>query len=231
MFIRSVLWSSVRLALNYKGIPFNTIWVEFPDIASVCKEMGVAPVPNSNIPHTFPVIYDPSTKAFISDSEAIARYLDEKFPNAPKLIPAETDTLHASFDAAFMSTLLLKWLYLFIPALNSQLSHKSQEYFRSTREAVFGKLEDMAPVGPVRDRRMKDLQDALSTIAKWHEMDGVPKKFVIGDKMCYADLTIAAFLLSLKKVLGENSEEWQAINNQWDRGRWGRLLSVVAKYE
>lgn len=217
--------------MNFKGIPFKTTWVEFPDIAGVCKEIGVVPVPNSNTPYTFPVIYDPSTKALISDSATIARYLDEKFPNTPKLIPAETDMLHASFDAAFMSTLLFKWLYLFIPALNSQLSPKSQEYFRSTREAVFGKLEDMAPVGPVRDGRMKDLQNALSTIAKWHEMDGVPKKFVMGDKMCYADLTIAAFLLSLRKVLGGNSEEWQAINNQWDSGRWGKLLSAVAKYE
>lgn len=208
-----------------------TTWVEFHDVARVCEELGVKPMPTSNPPYTLPVIYDPSTKALVSDSAVIARYLDEKFPNTPKLIPAGTDTLHASFDAAFMSTLLIKWLYVFIPALNPQLSPKSQEYFRSTREAVFGKLEEMAPVGPVRDGRMKDLRDAFSTIAKWHEMDGVPKEFVMGDKMCYADLTIAAFLLPMKKVLGENSEEWQAINKQWDGGRWGRLLSAVAKYE
>ncbi|KAL0961286.1 hypothetical protein HGRIS_006246 [Hohenbuehelia grisea] len=32
-----------RFALNYKGLPFKTVYVEFPDIEKVCKKIGAAP--------------------------------------------------------------------------------------------------------------------------------------------------------------------------------------------
>ncbi|KAJ7483558.1 hypothetical protein FB451DRAFT_1234964 [Mycena latifolia] len=53
-----------RYALNFKGIPYKTSWVEYPDIEPLSREVGAAPTRNKpdGRPHyTLPMIHDPST--------------------------------------------------------------------------------------------------------------------------------------------------------------------------
>ncbi|KAF8515792.1 hypothetical protein BU17DRAFT_93208 [Hysterangium stoloniferum] len=91
-FCKPQAWSpntwKARLVLNYKQIPYKTVWVSFPDIEDTLKNIGGKPTgfkPNKggNAPlYTLPAILDESgdTPVVIADSLAIAEYLDAKYP-------------------------------------------------------------------------------------------------------------------------------------------------------
>ena len=69
-----------RYVLNIKRIPYKTVWVEYPDIKPLCLKIGASPaesLPDGSPLYTLPVIYDPNTQTPVSDSAAIARYLDK----------------------------------------------------------------------------------------------------------------------------------------------------------
>lgn len=155
--------------------------------------------------------------------------MDKTYPDMPRLIPAGCDMLLSAFDHVLTYTIIYKSLPLVLPAACVQLLPRSEQHFRRTRELRFGKLEDWSPPGPVRDGHMKELQEAYARVAQWFEGDGIPKEFVTGKEMCYADLILAAWTMPIKQLMGEDSKEWQAIRT-WDGGRWERLVNVAAKY-
>lgn len=117
-----------------------------------------------------------------------------------------------------------------MPAMSAQLLSRSREYYQRKREAQLSRFEAVSRPGPQREARMKELRDAFARIARWFDMDGISKTYILGREICYADLTIAAWLMPFKKILGESSEEWRAIRT-WDGGRWERLMDAVVKYE
>ncbi|RDB26472.1 Glutathione S-transferase-like protein ustS [Hypsizygus marmoreus] len=82
-------WSAntwkTRYSLNFKGLPYKTVWVEYPDIAELSKKLGIAPTnegPNGPN-YTLPAIYDPTTGTALAESIAIAEYLDKTYPDTP----------------------------------------------------------------------------------------------------------------------------------------------------
>ncbi|GAW07249.1 AChain Crystal Structure Of Glutathione Transferase Gstfua3 From Phanerochaete Chrysosporium [Lentinula edodes] len=101
----NICWSpntwKTRYSLNYKGLSYRTEWIEYPDIEALCIKIGAAPtdVKADGITpdYTLPVIYDPSTDKTISDSFAIALYLDTAYPDTPKLFPPGTQALQEAF--------------------------------------------------------------------------------------------------------------------------------------
>ncbi|PSR72266.1 hypothetical protein PHLCEN_2v11858 [Hermanssonia centrifuga] len=101
-----------RYSLNYKGLPYRTEWVEYPDIEVLCIRIGAPPTSTKHgrPRYTLPVIYDPSTNSVISDSVDIAKYLDETYPDTPKLLPAGTE----AFQAMFLDSV---WPSIGFPAL------------------------------------------------------------------------------------------------------------------
>jgi len=223
-----------RFALNYKGLPYKTEWVEYPDIAQVCKDIGADPtdVNDDGSPaYTLPAIYDPSTKTAVAESARIAQYLDTTYPDTPALIPVETVALHASFQEAFLSTIQVKMLPLLFLPTTKLFNPPSAAYFRRTREAMFGKtLEEFSPAGPIREAQWKELQEGFTKLAGWMSTDGKDRRFFMGDTICHADLSIAGWLMWTKRVLGQDSSEW-AVVKTWDEGRWARMMEYFEKYE
>ncbi|EMD40020.1 CsMn06 [Gelatoporia subvermispora B] len=224
-----------RYTLNFKGIPYKTIWVEYPDIASVCKEIGAEPTsirPDGPY-YTLPVIHDPSTGKTISDSAAIARYLDKTYPDTPVVIPPETDALHAAFNFAFSEAIVRALAPIMLPATNAQLNPRSEEFFRRTREESAGgvKLEDWAPPGSEkRAKAWEKIRAGFGQIAKWLSADGNDKLLFLGDKVSYADITIVGWVIWVKRVLGPDSAEWKDFET-WDDGKWAKQLALFEKYE
>ena len=52
-------------------------------------------------PYTLPAIEDPNTGAFIIDSLAIATYLDDTYPNTPKVLTPAVRPLLEEFEHVF----------------------------------------------------------------------------------------------------------------------------------
>ncbi|KAI3622514.1 hypothetical protein WG66_015642 [Moniliophthora roreri] len=131
-----VLWSpNTRYALNYKGLEYKTKWIEFPDIESTCKKLGVSPTKtrrHGSPWYTLPVIYDPSTGVALADSLRIAEYLEKQYPDKPSLIPGGTLALHAAFDHAFLKKLGSAF-QLLLPKLPGILNPVSAEFVTRTR--------------------------------------------------------------------------------------------------
>ena len=225
-----------RFCLNIKGIPYRTVWVEYPDIVALSKQIGVGPTstdPDGSPHYTLPAIYDPNTRTAVAESFAIARYLDRTFPSSgPTLIPKETDALHMAFVQAFRDAFMNDAVQLVFLATCAQLNSRSEAYFRRTREAwLKAKLEDFAPAGSEkRATHWEGVQKGLHTVKEWLEADGTEKLHFMGDKFSYADVFAASHLLWMKLVLGPESEEWMDIM-KWDGGFWARFMAEFDKWE
>ncbi|KAK0452708.1 uncharacterized protein EV420DRAFT_1558106 [Desarmillaria tabescens] len=227
------IWRA-RYVLNYKGIPYRTEWVEFPHIEALYKKLGAhasATKADGVTPHyTLPLLHDPSTGAFVSESAAIARYLDKTYPETPVVIPAGTNAFHYAFNDAIRSHFRGGALQKFTLQTNFILNPVSEEYFRRTREAeVFGgkKLEDAIPKGEDRKSEWAKLKADFGKIDAWY---GKEDKYVMGDTLSYADFMVAAGVLYVRIVYSADSEEWKDIST-WHGGRWGVLVKNFEKYE
>jgi len=225
------VWKT-RLSLSVKGLQYKTVWVEFPEIESVCKKIGAKPT-SATAPHyTLPVIHDPSTNSVISNSIEIARYLDATYPATTPLFPPRSAALQEAFQSAFRSTVIMSTLpSIMLHLICINLNPTSETHYRTTREAKLGrKLEDLSPPGPQRDEHWKEAEKTFGVVESWLAANGEEKPFVMGDMISYADVTIAGFLLCLKKLLGPESQEWKGIAG-WHGGRWGAFIDNFSKYE
>ena len=225
-----------RYTLNIKGVAFKTVWVEYPDVEAVCKEIGASPTGiRNNAPlYTLPAIYDPNHNIAVADSAAIARYLDRTYPRVgPTLIPHEIDALHTAFQDAFASTGFPRHLArLIMASICAILNPRGEEYFRRTREEMFGSLEALAPAeSEKRAEHWEGAEKAFGTIARWFatEPHGEEMLFFMGhDKICFADITLAAFLKGMQKLV--SVDEWARVM-QWNGGRWARFMDAFKPYE
>ncbi|TFY65126.1 hypothetical protein EVG20_g5710 [Dentipellis fragilis] len=219
-----------RLALNAKGIPYRTVWVEYPHIAALCKRIGAEHTQmRRNGPYyTLPVMEDPNTGAIVSDSFKIVQYLDKTYPDTVRLVPDGTAAFQAMFIDATSEKVTLPMLKTLIEKIVGLLNPPSSEYFRRTREAAFGvKIEEIAPSGPARDKVWKEMLEGLSLISKW-EAEG-KGSFVMGETPSFADLALLALLHWVKVVEGVESKEWKDVMGA-DGGRWARLYEALEKW-
>ncbi|KDQ50540.1 hypothetical protein JAAARDRAFT_141818 [Jaapia argillacea MUCL 33604] len=237
--IKGGAWSpntwKVRLALNIKGIPYKTIWLEYPEIEPTLLKLGAKPTDTKvdGRPHyTLPVIHDPSTNAIVSDSYAIAEYLDAQYPDTTPLFPKGSAALQAGFIRAFQDVALSNVRVILLPVTHGRLNPISQDYFRRTREANFGKkLEEFCPEGKEREETWELVRRGWSLVDGWFKKnrDG-EDGFVTGREVTFVDVFIVSSLLWFKLILGEDSEAWKTILT-WDEGRWGKLLEVFEKWQ
>ncbi|KII88641.1 hypothetical protein PLICRDRAFT_631738 [Plicaturopsis crispa FD-325 SS-3] len=217
-----------RYSLNYKGIAYETVWVEYPDIEAVCKEIGAEPttLKSDGSPYyTLPVIKDNATGVVVADSMKIAAYLDATYPETPALFPAGTRALQHAFQSAYFGT-LGAWFAIGASGSNSILRPRGEEYFRRTREADYGvRLEELSPAGSeVRTSGMKQVKAGFDTVDGWlQQSEGA---YVMGDTVSFADITIASWVGWFKLVV---PEEWEAIST-WHGGRWAKILDNMEKY-
>jgi hypothetical protein len=196
-------------------------------------------------PHyTVPAIYDPVTKTGLTDSLAIAQYLDTKYPDKPKLIPEGTLVFHKSWGTAFNLNLNALWQFM-MPKVTWALNEPSEGYFRRTRLENFKvSMEELYPAegSEKRKKEWKKLEDGFRKMASWYGEDsrvvfvrgGEDSRvvFVRGgeDQVCFADMVLGGFIIWIRILFGRESEEWKDVE-RWDGGRWGRMVKALEKYE
>lgn len=218
-----------RYALNYKGLPYQTVWVEHPELADLYKKNGVeaCETRNGSPYYTLPLLHDASTGKFVSDSTAIAKYLEATYPDTPRLFPEGSLPILARFRDELKDKLGNLRFFAY-PKAYTILNPSSAEYFRRARELEFGKrLEDVPPTGEERVKEWEKIKAGMGDVAGWMKKDG---KFFLGDTLCYADILAASYLMWVRVLFGKDSEEWANITT-WQDGRWATFMKDMEKYE
>jgi len=222
-----------RFVLNCKAVEYKTIWVEYPDIEPLCKELGIEPTAkkaDGRDHYTCPAICDPTggSPKFISDSLKIADYLDEKYPETAPLFPNGTRGLQMVY-VDNVKEMMAPLVDFTISESYKQLNPASQPYFRTTREARFGKkMEEICPAGPEREAVYAAAQTKFSKLASIMADHGAKGPFILGNQVSFADIYIGSMLIWFKIV--SEKEVWARLS-KWDDGRWDKLLAVLeAKY-
>ncbi|KAK1236021.1 hypothetical protein PQX77_000735 [Marasmius sp. AFHP31] len=231
-----IAWSpntwKTRYCLNYKGLPYKTIWVEYPDIEATCKRLGVATYKRDGTPYyTLPVIHDPSTGKSIANSPLIAEYLDETYPDTPKLFPPGTRSLQTVFQHAIEWDHVENLDRFVLPQVASILNPRSYEFFNESRSKWYkvDTVADMYPKGEEKIELWNKWKDEWGAVDKW--MKDSETLLVMEDTITWADFVVAGWVIWCRCIWGEDSEEWKEIGNIWQGGRWGKLLKRLSEYE
>ncbi|KAJ3553872.1 hypothetical protein NM688_g3391 [Phlebia brevispora] len=230
--LQTKAWSpntwKVRFALNYKGLPVKTEWIEYPDIEALYHKLGIEATEkrqDESPYYCLPLIHDPSTNTIMCDSFSIVRYLEKTYPNTPTLLPKGTLALHKTFSLAFNKVHGSTFDLVVYPVWRI-LNERSQVFFRTTRERIIGPLEDVCD-----DASWENAEKAWSELDSWLKLNGEGlDNMVMGDRVCYADLQIASCLMWAKNSLDAESAEWKRICG-WNGGKWKRYLDQFSKYE
>jgi len=219
----------VRYGLNMKRLPYKTQWVESPDIEPLAIRLGGAPngtKPDGSALYTLPMISDPNTGKVVTDSFAIASYLDETYPDNVTLFPANTQPLVAAFEAEVRRALEPAFLML-VSLTPSMFNLATANFFISSNEAFFGKqFVEFAPVGTKRAEEWGKAEDAFGKIAGWLAING-DGKYVLGDTASYADCVLAGWLRWVRLVLP--GADVKGLEN-WHDGRWMKHLNVMEAF-
>ncbi|EXJ84153.1 hypothetical protein A1O3_04820 [Capronia epimyces CBS 606.96] len=189
----------IRLMLNYKHIPYRTIFLEFPDIEPTLKGLGLVlgESPSGNIynKYTVPVIQHVPTNTYIMDSVTIAQFLESTYPDPPVPLTSELGLeigakARAVVGRAFSTSLMPRELGI--------LSPRAQEYFRRTREESLGhRLEDLFDKEEEAWSAVGEDIRAVGELIQTHKADG---PFVLGARPSYTDFFIAGSLQSARMV-------------------------------
>lgn len=173
------------------------------------------------------MIYDPSTKAIIAESSAIAKYLDKTYPDTPILFPEGLD----GFQTLFLDTIGPMVAGAFRPYLLSRiwghLNEPSAVYFRATREAAFGKkLEELKT-----EEQWQKVEAALERLRSYYAANGNGRDLLLaGDRVTFCDLQVASILKWARITCGEDSEDWTKVM-ALDGGHWAQFTEQFRPYE
>ncbi|KAI9845942.1 MAG: hypothetical protein M1838_001491 [Thelocarpon superellum] len=188
-----VVWR-IRLMLNYKRIPYRTIFLEFPDIEPTLKGLGLVPgesVSGHQIKYTVPAIQHVPTNKYMMDSAPIAQFLESTYPDPPVPLTSE---LGREIEAKARAVVGLTFRASVMPREIGILSPRAQEYFRRTREAALEyRLEDL--LDPDKEEQawnaVGDGMRAIGELMRTHKADG---PFILGARPSYTDFFIAGSL-------------------------------------
>lgn len=184
-----------RLFLNYKNIPYTTQWVAYPEIATLLKSFGLPPAADSQ-KYTIPALRTKDGK-YIMDSDKIATYLDEQYPNPPLPLSLPEDAEIAKFFGGMIGPSRGLWMPL-VP--KNVLLPQCAEYFTRTREEDFcgGKsLEDYRE-SQDHEKIWAEMLPGIKGLGEVLKREEGP--FIKGKEVSYWDFKIVGYLHFLNRV-------------------------------
>ncbi|KAG7441181.1 uncharacterized protein BT62DRAFT_553315 [Guyanagaster necrorhizus] len=144
-----------------------------------------------------------TTGAVVSDSPAIA-YLDKTYPSSgPVLITARTKTLQLAFLSAVIDS-FAPFRPFYAVGIVTEMNEAIAVYFLKTRLGGAAKAE--ITNGEEREKLWGKAKENLGKMSRWFEGD-----FIMGSEPCFATTAICAYSLFMRRMVGEESEEWKDI--------------------
>jgi glutathione S-transferase len=159
-----------KLALAHKNLEYETIPWHFTDKSMIAFSGG----------DKVPVLVD--GEHVVSDSQAIAEYLDETYANEPPLFGEPPARALTNFIRAWSDRVLQPALVpILMPDIFPRLAERDKAYFRSSREARLGcTIEALATR---REAAIADFQISLRPLLSTLK----EQKFIAGEAPNYAD--------------------------------------------
>lgn len=247
-------WKS-RYALNFKGVPYSTSWVELPDISKVRQAVG-APASrkfaNGTDYYTLPMLTDPTTNSIVGDSFDIAVHLQKTYPDsgAGDLFPAQKLDYIFSHDLALFAPLTKRdesssdtlgeyarfnthvdaafSAHVLLMAHGFPFDPATADVSRAefVRRSGVGSWDDLTVRGEEREKLKSSFRDVLADLAVLFERDN-SGPFLLGEQASYADLIVGGWLRMMRHTLPE--KEWEE-TRAWHGGVFGRLHDALEKY-
>ena len=122
------------MALNYKGIPYKTQWLEYPEIAPTFKALDIPPNPERT-PYTIPTIR--IGDKYVMDSRKIADELEKQYPSPP--LHLDSPMLPKVEEICSVRGGLAGLLAVFAPKVpGAILNDASRPYWVAAREKQMG---------------------------------------------------------------------------------------------
>jgi len=162
-----------KLALAHKGLAVETVPWRFTDTDAIAFS-GQGRVP---------VLVD--GERTVSDSWAIALYLEEAYPDRPSLFGGPAAAAVTRFVNAWADTILnVDMVRLIVSDIAGVLHEKDRAYFRESREKRFGMPLEQVTAG--REDRLKAFRDGLLPLR--HTLSAQP--YLSGEAPAYADYIV-----------------------------------------
>ncbi len=163
-----------KFALALKGLDYETCAVGFTDIPAI----------GSGAFSSVPVLQD--GEQWLGDSWVIAAYLDDAFPDSPRLFscPAER-AMVLFFEKWIASEVISQMFRICVFDIHNRLRAADRAYFRRTREARLG--QPLEAVHAERDRYLPILRQHLQPM----RLALRQSHFLGGDAPNYADFIAA----------------------------------------
>ncbi|ROT40781.1 hypothetical protein SODALDRAFT_343061 [Sodiomyces alkalinus F11] len=197
---RSACWSlnpwKTRLVLNFKNIPYETQWVEYPDIEPLFKSFGIPPQTGEIAAYTIPAIRTPQGN-YIMNSLPIAQALEALQPEPSLRVD---DPAVSRVQALVQETLMALAAVLLAPVPRDLLREASVPYFEETRKNLFGmslaELEEAKGGDPAWEAARPLFAKAGAALRE------VPGPFFLGEKVSYADFVYVGLVEFIRRTKG-----------------------------
>ncbi|KAI1103654.1 putative glutathione S-transferase [Jackrogersella minutella] len=181
------LWKT-RLFLNYKGLPYKTEWIEYPDI----KPRFEGHLPKADI-YTCPTVILPDGK-WVMDSTKIAEALEERYPEPS----THLDSPYLPKVSESLTGIMIAIRAVYIPGVFfNLLNEASLGYFRRTREEFLGvTIEEFAKGAAGAWEKAAPHAEKITALLK-ENSDG---PFFEGKTVGYVDFIWAGYLLFMEAI-------------------------------
>jgi glutathione S-transferase len=159
-----------RLALAHKGLPVETVAWRFTEKDAIAQSgQGKVPVLVAG-------------NSWLYESWDIAEYLEDTYPDRPSLFSGPQGRATTRFVNQWASDVLHPAVArVIMPEIPAILHEKDKDYFRTTREAAFGRTFDA--IAAERDEALAALRRTLTPLRSTL----VAQPFVAGVAPAYAD--------------------------------------------
>lgn len=141
-------------------------------------------------------------------------------------MPNEYTGLFAAFEPAVLAAINSPKTLLPLvmrPTLDT-LNEASRDYFESTKPCT------PLPSGDGLKELWGNLESGFGTVDGWYAKNPAGQTFFAGQEATFADVVIAARLIWIRQIWGEDSAEWKNVLT-WHGGRWAKLMEAMKPFE
>ncbi|KAF5391854.1 hypothetical protein D9757_001811 [Collybiopsis confluens] len=230
----------VRFILNYKRLPYKTIWVELADVESTLRSIAAPPstLRNDGRPvYSLPVLVDSTNSSYtpviLSNANNISEYLESTYPR-PAVFPEGSRALQSLYAHYIQEIFVKPLLPIMVPMSHQHLSDRSQRHLR-TPGSLFDAYSSQGyasshplPPGPQREQAWLEVKaqfDFLDSILAKNNGDG-DGIVAMGGEVSYADFALCSVLVWIVRIA---PQDWARVRN-WHGGRWERLWERCQPY-